>query len=270
MKIAVLISGEYRNFGICRKTMKFLDDPNVDIYFSTWAETKYSLPIAKIDETIPVTKEQVLRDLGKVAIIDVDNKKVVPRKYNEQMIYRWRRGVEIIRDSGIKYDYLVITRPDIFFNDAFRCDLSRIERYKDNVGFTWAGDLSAKKLADTLFLGTYDAISNIILNLDIEEWVNAREGDWHKWWYDHVNKFSPTILNASELNHYIFARYWCTSEDTFSDVLRKHNTWRDILVIQQSKFMTREALVDCWNESIISGIEENLKSGKYSHIIHDN
>lgn len=51
MKIVVLISGEYRKFDMCRPTMKFLDDPRVDVYISVWDTTRYVLPLINLDAT---------------------------------------------------------------------------------------------------------------------------------------------------------------------------------------------------------------------------
>lgn len=57
-RIAVIISGEYRTFDICRKTMTFLDNENVGVYFSTWDRTVQSNKYLNyhIDETVTINR----------------------------------------------------------------------------------------------------------------------------------------------------------------------------------------------------------------------
>ncbi len=72
MKIAVLISGEYRTFPVCRKTMTFLDDPNVDVYVSTWDKSIIRNTRLKIHKEDDITADQIRNDLGRSATILVE------------------------------------------------------------------------------------------------------------------------------------------------------------------------------------------------------
>lgn len=107
MKIAVLISGEYRKFDICRPSMHFLNDPDIDVYISTWDKTHYLRSVINLSKYEEVTVDKIQETLQRPATIEIESteiQKKLPEKYSSSMIHRWKRGFEMILNSGIDYE----------------------------------------------------------------------------------------------------------------------------------------------------------------------
>ena len=117
-RIAVLISGEYRKFDVTRPTMTFLNEENVDVYISTWDKTIFSNKRINLNVAEDVTEERIIKDLGRPATIKIDSHRLieVDPKYNSKMIDRWLTGFNLIKSSNIKYDYVIVMRPDLIFD----------------------------------------------------------------------------------------------------------------------------------------------------------
>ena len=115
MKIAVLISGEYRTFPESVQSMSFLADPAVDLYFSTWDVSTIQYKFLNIYNTKTITKEDIFKYLREKPVhIDIAS---LPNKGStiHLMINRWVAGLNMINKSGIVYDYIYIIRPDLYF-----------------------------------------------------------------------------------------------------------------------------------------------------------
>lgn len=127
MKIAVLISGEYREFDIVHKTWPFLKWQDVDIYVSTWnitTETNTRLDI-NIVESVDLARFQ---KHVSVRAASIDSPKDI--SHNNKMLDRWKTGLELINNSGVHYDVIIIIRPDLYldFNDNdFRNFISNLD-----------------------------------------------------------------------------------------------------------------------------------------------
>lgn len=250
-KIAVLISGEYRKFDVTRKTMSFLDQPNVDVYFSTWDRTTYSLPSVGLQIEETVTKEKILKVLGKHGTIRIDSHDLLPKKkYNVKMIHRWLAGFKLIENSGIKYDYVVILRPDMFFSKNPVPELVNLDKFNNGIGFSWATSMHIGLLPDVLFISTFENMKNLIDNLSIFDWSFNKENNWHKWWYEYVkNKFE--IFNIEELSYLTFCRYWANNENNFEKVLEIQHDWRDIKLLDDYHRWGEEHVLKVWPTEII-------------------
>ena len=180
MRIAVLLSGEYRKFDVCRDTMSFLlDDPVVDVYVSTWDKTRYLQNLINVSQTEFVNVEQIEQILNRPAVIEIEsiddylNQRAV--KYNNFMIHRWKQGINLIKNSNIKYDYIVISRFDLFFNprgrNATLQEVINLNPASNVLMATWsnAESLSNGILNDVFLLAPYDTMINLMDNLSIEE-----------------------------------------------------------------------------------------------------
>ncbi len=264
-KIAVLISGEYRKFDITRKTMTFLDDPNVDIYVSTWDKTVYSNPRINLYVEEDITTDRILKDLYLPATIRIDKYNLLDsKKYNSKMIYKWKTGIQLIRDSGIKYDNILILRPDLFFNTYFSFNLSSIEPYTTDIGFAWATANDIRKLPDLLFTSSSYNIETLINSTSVHKWDSGSENDWHTWWYNHVIELFPNLQNAPELGHMTFCRYWVTPDHTFLNALEMHHDWRDLRILHEcdlygDKFHSN----GIWPDEIVSDAKRKWDEGYY-------
>lgn len=270
MKIAVLISGEYRTFGHCRRTMDFLYDPCVDIYVSTWDSSSYVSPKIKLNVTEPVTREHIVNDLRKDATILIESQSLVNEvKYSTKMMHRWVTGFNLIKESNKRYDYVIVMRPDLFFNYYYPVDLNNVENYKNSIGVAWATDeyISNKKLQDVLFLSTYGNMYKLFDTLDINEWITGDEGDWHTWWFNHCNKTLP-IKFAREFSQCTFYRYLTDNNNpTFDDVMNAQHDWRDLQLLNQLDTMGRYAVKTAWPEHVIQHAEDKWNDGYFNKFI---
>lgn len=264
MKIAVLISGEYRTFKHCRRTMNFLDDERVDIYVSTWDSSSYVNLKINLNETELVTKEQVELDLGKQATILIDPQDSVKQiKYSTKMMDRWQAGMKLIKDSNKEYDYVIVMRPDLFFNGPVSLD--NLSECNDSLGVAWSTEssLATKSLPDILFVSTYSNMQKLIDSLDIDDWINGPEGDWHTWWHNHCTRHF-IITPALNLSHCTFYRYLVDDPlSSFNEVFSAQQDWRDAQILYQIDTIGRNALETAWNEHVIANAERKWRDGYF-------
>jgi len=268
-RIAVLISGEYRTFDICRPTMKFLDDENTDVYISTWDKSVYKMAKINLDRTEEVTLGRILSALGRPARICIENRNLFSddRRYNVPMVHRWIKGFEMILDSGIEYDYVLITRPDIIFDKEILHKID-FEKYKDTVGFAWGNSIHLGKLSDIVFLSSFANMKKIFEKLTIDVWEYAKEGDWHVWWHQFVSEI-VTPVNCSEFSHVIFCRLWADKSHSFRDVVNIQHEWRDLNLLNQCDMFGNTFAATCWPPEVYEHAISKWNSGGFKHRIYD-
>ena len=138
MKIALCLAGQYRTFNseYVQKTLhKFiLNKYNCDVYFSTWTNKgkslAHTLPTEIKNDTI-ITEYDILKYIPN-AKVEIENYNNWKESLNETysillqntlntiysgslpQLYKNYRVYELI-PKNIKYDFIIITRPDIFF-----------------------------------------------------------------------------------------------------------------------------------------------------------
>jgi hypothetical protein len=264
MKIAVLISGEYRKFGICRKNMSFLDDSRVDIYFSTWDKTIYSLPKINFHKEEDVTLERVKHDLGKDAVIEIEPHDLFQEiRYNSKMIHRWKRGFELIKNSGIKYDYVLITRPDLYFELKPKTFFDNIENYKNSLGAGWFHDTRPDFLPDIVMLSSYERMNNLFEALSVDVWTKARNKDWHSWWSQFPIPFFESICNFKEMGSPIFCRYFMNEDMSFKEKCDIQTDWDDLKVLAIMDYIGEKKARLSWSHEIVDRILKNWNSRYY-------
>lgn len=263
-KIAVLISGEYRTFGLCRKTMKFLDDPRVDIYFSTWDKTVYDMPKLNLHREETVTLEQIQKDLGKDAVIEIEPHDLIDeRRYNSKMIHRWKRGFELIKNSNIVYDYVLVMRPDLFFDEHADHSFNFLEKYTDSLASGWANALDTGFLNDVIFFSSYTKINELFASLSVGHWVVAQNSDWHTWWYSYTVKHFTEIKNFTEMGRCTFCRCWANENHKFLDISRIQEDWSDIRVLHLIDLTSESVIRERWPAEVVSRAQNKWTSGVY-------
>lgn len=262
MKIAVVISGEYRTFDYCRKTMSFLDLDMVDIYFSTWDTSVYRIPTTKIREVHPVTEERIRAALGKSATIEIQASDLITeRRYNSKMIWRWVRGIKMVKDSGISYDYILLLRPDIFFRHA-HLSQSVAEQLAGKMGVGWWTPSGPPgKLADNVMLAAADIMFDVIQPDMLDQWVSAPETDWHTWWNSYVLE-RVNVTGLPSLNEYMFCRNTVVDSDQYEQVFSKYENWRDLTIIDQLRTMPESHMRRHWPQSVIDRARRRYLSRK--------
>jgi hypothetical protein len=270
MKIAILISGEYRTFKYCRPSMSYLDDSRVDVYFSTWDKTTYASPKINLNKVENVTKEQIIADCGfnPVEIIIEDTESFNEVKYNSRMIHRWNTGFKMIVDSGIEYDYVIITRPDIYYEGPL--DLNHLYKFNDHLGVIWANSLIEGKLADVTMVSSFKIIKNIFGQLNVDEWKKSNEYNWHIWWHDYCK--SKVSIKRLDDSYGRIAFYRCITPRDISDyqtIFGYHQDWRDLQILHQSDLRGRDSQLIHWPREIVDGAERKWADGHFEKFKHN-
>lgn len=202
MKIAIVISGDYRTFDMCRKTMAFIDDLDNDIYFSTWNKTNLKNSYLRIDYQEDITNEKIQntinRDIRAITIGDPPQfSNWVPNGVN--MIDRWYKGLQLVKQTEVCYDFIVLLRPDLFFNvNSPRGKLSIVsQQWYKHIFYCNTSPMpnsDAINLNDFIMVGSPDILNSIITQELIEDFtkdtleIPAGRLNWHEWWYQRVSK----------------------------------------------------------------------------------
>ncbi len=201
MKVAIVISGEYRTFSMCRPTMSFVDDLDNDIYVTTWDKSVLKSPYLNIDINEDITLEKIKSDLGREAVsIEIEDlvkfTSIVETKINQRkMTHRWYNGLQLVNNSRIEYDFICILRPDMFFHTEIpRTKLSEAAtNWNKDFFYCHSGPGSlpnTMNLNDFMIVGSPRVLNDIItedLGIDYCR-ANDEVGglDWHQWWYKRV------------------------------------------------------------------------------------
>jgi hypothetical protein len=242
--------------------MKFLDNPLVDIYISTWDQSEIKNELMNINSFSAVSTEEILADVGKHAIIEVEPVAgFVEQKYNSKMIHRWKSGFNLIKTSGINYDYILCVRPDLFFADTPLNIFDNLSVYDDGIGFAWASSLDKNKMPDIAFISSFCIIEKLFNTLKISDWVNSPESDWHSWWYHFTKSVSNNPFNLDQLNYCTFGRFYINKDSNFAEAISIQHDWRDSVVINQVRLYGKTLVEQkIWNPEIVRNALTKLKS----------
>ena len=233
-KIAILISGEFRNFNITKKTIPILEDSRVSVFVSTWSNVDTTL-----FKNVIISEEIIKSYFQKppIQIIIDDYEKLNNKQFFPiPMINRWISGFKMIDDS---YDVVLIMRPDLFFNPDRPITFDDIVDCNDVIKFINLLD-SIKQggnLPDLGFCAEYNVLKELLNNLDHDwmEWRNSTKGwkKWHFWWFDYVSKHmrSEKII-ALQDNLIPICRDWCNEGHSFKEVENIHNDFFYYKVIE--------------------------------------
>lgn len=148
MRIALLISGEFREFEIAHKFWPFLNWEGIDIYFSVWYKsTIYYSDGSFITEPVNF---RVMNSLNPKAII-ADHQPVIEIHNALKMIHRLKRGFSHILNSGIEYDLVITVRPDFVSYAKDEYYIKQVERaYREQIcmidGFNHVGKTSGDSI----------------------------------------------------------------------------------------------------------------------------
>lgn len=239
-KVAVLIVGEYRTFPNCRKTMLFLNQPelDIDVYVSTWDQTNTLNPeVSTLTPTAPiyqpVTKEQIEKDIGIPITCAIHKREEISAIL--PIIRGWLLGFDLLRKSSKQYDYVLLLRPDTFFenvNDKFNSYLTpnHFKKYKTRIGVRPTPDLDGGTgaLPDNLFFSTYDNLDKFFTKL-FDYWElngTTHRRMWHEMLYTYVTEelklsFMPPPITAQ----YVIARYPINENTTFNEAEQLWRKW---------------------------------------------
>jgi hypothetical protein len=260
MKVAVLISGEYRGFDICVQTMANILSTH-DIYFSTWSETTQ---IHQLDANLRhcitnITEERILGSLSEynVKTIKIDhfdrNYWQQGRKYNSPMCNRWDAGLKLIHDSGITYDYLIVLRPDLYFRSDAMIDWSTIK--SNTIYSAWWAE-RATKFNEVVMVGEFKIVVKSLLTE--YTWENsAPEEDWHDFLYRHIISQSINSEGFTPPIAVTMARPPVSRIKTYDDAIAQFDHYRDMFIKSQKQDHGIEFVKTMWGEKFIDALFKN-------------
>ena len=173
-KIAVIVYGMYREFDIAVNSWKFIEDSDFDFYFSTWSKSIQKCEPLGYDLNEDVIPEMISKHISN-AVIDIVNEDGVKFDFNgltpslinsTKMIYHWKNGLKLIKESGKEYDLIVLMRPDSYI----RLNDDGIKKLKEcnlddriyGCNYIHITGINLYFLIDTFFCGTFDNISKLI------------------------------------------------------------------------------------------------------------
>lgn len=255
MKIALLVTGELRDFASCAHTLPLIDDPNVDLYVSTWDESRSQNSVLNID-TASVVTEQMIRDIVKRdAVIAIEPLSCMTEpRYNSKMLHRWIVGYDLVKDSGKTYDYVLFIRPDLYF------DNNRITLTQE---FQVAWYRPEHFLQDCVFGGPPAIIDAIFEKVTISAWRNAEEGDWHKWWTSQIKELNITPASFGREYRFTFFRPNARGAENYQQVYKAYEDWRDACIIEFGSKFGFNGPRNSWGESIVDSALEKYVDGHF-------
>jgi hypothetical protein len=175
MKTAVLVSGMYREFDIAVKSWNFLKDIDCDIYFSTWEKSVQTSEILNIHIEEHITEDMILKHIpnAKVKIYNVNDFDFSGDVgyHNDKHLFLLKSSLNMIKESGIDYDLLIMTRPDNYSFYNYTPDFYS-KLIKDDVIFGLTPIYITGKptkeeyfLMDYYFMGHFKTLLNVIDSL---------------------------------------------------------------------------------------------------------
>jgi len=188
MKIALTLSGQPRRYKMGFKQLKkwFLDRYDIDVYLHSWIDTKfykfhydeiqreYDITTSVYDELLELYQP---KDHLFETPINFDNSNFLNfQRINSQwgMFFSLKRAWELLENSGVKYDYVIRARYDLFFDHFLRLDnplindISQLDPAKIHYP-TRVRDINSDMTVNDIFaIGGYNAMKvyhNIFPNL---------------------------------------------------------------------------------------------------------
>lgn len=241
VKIAILIVGEYRSFAKCRKTMFFLDqDLDKDIYISTWNVTNTINPLSHNHPNFntysplirEVTKEEIVNDIGLPATIATHDfiKNGIP-----PIINGWNLGIDLVKKSNIHYDYLLMFRPDTYFNNNLEGQnwlnstilVDNLDIYRSSIGVR-NPSFGHRNLDDQLYFSTFENMEMILGNRFRSYFdEHGQTEHWHNLLYNYIVKNLKLKIKPPPLGtlQYCIAREPMSDTDTFDIVDARWWKW---------------------------------------------
>jgi len=167
MKIAAIIYGTYCNLEFAIPTWKYINDLDCDVYLSTWKKSRReSVSLKKIVEH-DVTEEMITNYIKPKNFVILDEKSYSFKdEVNkiERCIVHWDKCIEMVENSGIKYDYIMLHRIDSYthpIDSNVFYNLNKTDRIygMDEIQEKEDGLFN---INNTFFFGTFENIKNLI------------------------------------------------------------------------------------------------------------
>ena len=168
MKVAVLVIGEYREFKIAVNSWNFKNYDYIDYWISTWDTSICDNIVEKVNEESFTEYLSNIKDIGihSSEYISYQSEKIV----DTPLSWRWHwmsvheKLEETIKSQNLKYDYILIVRPDIWItNDDNFLSKSFLNNINDDTIYSLSmGEPSNEVVNDLLFYGKFNVMMDFI------------------------------------------------------------------------------------------------------------
>lgn len=171
MKIAVLVYGQYRDFDISIATWDFINHLDCDFYFSTWNKSIQTSEKLNISSSFDVNEEMIRKFIPNSQISILDESIILKtgsslEENTRKIIYHWKNGLKMIRESNVNYDMVFLLRFDTIF--TIDCEYNEVLKLNEEktLYYDGRGDVENKTISDLFFISKFDVLSEFIDNLN--------------------------------------------------------------------------------------------------------
>lgn len=173
MKIALLMGGEYRIFDSCFENWhdQCLKNFEYDLFLSTWSKTnRLSDKFGDVSPT-NVTRDRVLGATRSKEpyFLNIEDDIQFHIRPNKQ-IYHWHRLLTNLINVKDQYDFVILTRPDVFINNETinvtefikNCDKNKLYG-ASKISITTPEIYHRLTVHDIYFMGSPDVLIDMLL-----------------------------------------------------------------------------------------------------------
>tara|TARA_R110002153_G_scaffold89409_4_gene218921 strand:+ start:2256 stop:3002 length:747 start_codon:yes stop_codon:yes gene_type:complete len=172
-KYAILVHSELRQFELANQSWKFKDILDCDFYFSTWETSHQYNKKLEIDLFETVTESTIKKHIpnSEVYLTDEgifsDLDELRNKALNIKLKYHWKKCLELIKNSNIQYDNVLLMRADLwiecndwvgFFNNQSNSKLFANCEITDDEGHPFIHDM--------FLMGSLENIEKVINYFD--------------------------------------------------------------------------------------------------------
>jgi len=223
MKVALVLVGHIRtlqsNWGHFKK---IIDKHSCDVYIETWEKygfwkdavdstTFTSANDKGFDEESDLINEQKIRKLTNPVYLNIDNFDDYNKFFNDESLkfedkkwhflrpknlltqwYKRNKIMNVINESGIEYDKVILTRPDLRISSEINLNEDKLQV---------SSNYSPNGYGDVLFIGTLNQINDLVdLNNNFENINSKLEGHATlRWWIKEKGISHKTVFQQLEL-----------------------------------------------------------------------
>ncbi len=171
MKAAVLVYGMCTAFDLAVKSWKFLNDIDCDVYFSTWNyQKKYSEKLNYLSQ-FDVNEEMIKKNIPNIKLLINDEKNYNFNLTTEKIIFHWKNCLNMLDESKVNYDIIILTRPENYINYKFNSLEFFDKKEKDRIyGLENIQIVGLKKyfIQDIFFIGDYKVMYDLLSTVPID------------------------------------------------------------------------------------------------------
>lgn len=224
MKIGIIVFGEFREFEIARKSWSVFESTNCDFYFSTWSKSYQKHEVLNIEIHEEINENHITKYYpnAKIKIHDESNY-ISNSNYGlwnvniEKMIFHWKYGLKMIKESEVKYDIIILLRHDLFvlyqlpYETLYNLNKPNTIYGQENIKITSIDTNDGEYnyfVYDTFLMGNYEVMSNLIEKCDFNYGASihnrlGRQIVELKYYVELIDSFKciPVRPNSRNLTH---------------------------------------------------------------------